>query len=506
MVIVNPGLPMVTSLLTAISSIFTKPLLRIGGSVISLATLLQVFGVLLLALMLTLMVKRVLTRMVLRRLGLRQGTRESIATITSYGIGGLLAIALLQAVGINLASLAVIAGSLGIGIGFGLQDIVRNVISGITLLIERQLEVGDFIEWQGLSGYVAEISLRSTVIRTITERYIIVPNSNLVGDKVINWTYHNTKGWVSLPIQVAHESDPVAVIEVLMDSAYLEETVSLERAPEVYFVGFSEYSLDFQLWVWVTQIDRKYITESSLRFIIEQNLRQHGIKLASPRMDLWQRNPSLVVRSSPEDYPQHATLQSPFPGEISGSSFNRPVSTRDLLRQVPYFQNCSEIELRKLIEVGFRRHLKMGEVLYHAGDPGNAFYIILAGALSYTVDGLNQSPTVLSASEFIGEFSLMLGIPRTVTVHAIEDTTVFAVSPQGFKKILKDQPQLYDLIVQAMGRHQEELSQQRLQLRRMGLLNTTEYDKNPVAWISKQLEKLFNLSSDTVPPPHTRSN
>ncbi|ASC74176.1 Small Conductance Mechanosensitive Ion Channel [Halomicronema hongdechloris C2206] len=490
------------TLLTAISSIFTTPLLRIGGSVISLATILQVLAVLLVVLTLTLIVKRLLTRVILKQLGLRQGTRESIATISSYGVGVLLAIALLQAVGINLASLAVVAGSLGIGIGFGLQDIVRNFISGITLLVERQLEVGDFIEWQGLSGYVAEISLRSTVIRTITERYIIVPNSNLVGDKVINWTYHHTKGWVSLPIQVAHESDPVAVIEVLMDSAYLEETVSHERAPEVYFVGFSEYSLDFQLWVWVTQIDRKYITESSLRFIVEQNLRQHGIKLASPRLDLWHRNPNLVVQSSLERYPHHVTLQAPFPDEMAGGSLKRPVSTRDLLRQISYFQNCSEIELRKLVEVGSRRHLKMGETLYQAGDPGNAFYIILAGALSYTVDGLNHAPTVLTTSEFIGEFSLMLGIPRTVTVHAIEDTTVFAVSPQGFKKILKDQPQLYELIVQAMGRHQEELSQHRLQLRHMGLLNTTEYDKNPVAWITKNLEKLFNLSNDVTPPTH----
>lgn len=477
------------SLIEQINSILNTPLIRIGTGSLTLSTIIQIVGVVFLVLTSTLGLKRVLSHWVLERLGLREGTRESIATIASYGIGTFLLLIVLQAIGINLATLTFIAGSLGVGIGFGLQDITRDFISGLTLLLEQKLKVGDFIEWEGKTGYVAEVSLRSTVIRTLTQRYIIIPNSSLMSNQVLNWTYRNSKGWISLPVCVMHESDPIVVIEVLMDSAYLEDSVSFEYPPEVYFVGFSENALEFSLWVWVNQIDKKHITESALRFVIEQNLRQHGIKLASPRLNVWQRNPNVIIQTSSENYSELAHLQQPESSTLS--TYSRPISTRDLLWQIPYFQNCTELELKKLVELGFRKHLKAGDTLFSEGDPGDAFYVILAGKLTYQIKGLNQSPVELGTGSFVGEFSLMLGIPRTVTVKAMEATTVFSMSPQGFSKLLHDQPHLYDLMVEEMGRHQEELSQQKRQLHNMGVLKAEEYDPNPVAWIRKRLEKLF---------------
>lgn len=464
--------------------------MRIGNSAISLGAIAQFLLILLIALVASLSLKQVLSNYVLGSIGLKQGTREAIATVTSYSLGTLLCIALLQAIGINLASLAVLAGSLGIGIGFGLQEITRNFISGLTLLIEQKLKVGDFIEWEGMSGYIIDISLRSTVVRTITQRHVVLPNSYLAGSQIINWTYQNPHGWVSIPISVTHESDPVQVIEVLMDSAYLEESVSYEYPPEVYFTGITRNSYDFHLWVWMKQIDKKYLTESSLRFIIEQNLRQHGLKLASPRLDVWQRNPSLVVNSSMENYDDHAILQ--MPQNLAVGQFTKPIPVRTLLKQISYFESCSEIELRKLVEIGHRRHLQLGEILYEEGAPGDAFYIILVGSVGYNVAG-QAAPTVLEAGQYIGEFSLMLNVPRTVTVRALEETTVFSISPQGFKKLLNDQPRIYDLIVKEMGKHRAELSMQQRRLQELGLLNPAEYDINPVAWVRKNLEKLFSL-------------
>lgn len=474
----------------SINNVLDYPLLRIGNSLVSLGAIAQFMLVLLIALVISLSLKQVLSNYVLGSIGLKQGTREAIATVTSYSLGTLFCIALLQAIGINLASLAVLAGSLGIGIGFGLQEITRNFISGITLLIEQKLKVGDFIEWDGMSGYIVDISLRSTVVRTITQRHIVLPNSHLVGNQIVNWTYQNPYGWVSIPISVAHESDPVQVIEVLMDSAYLEESVSYEYPPEVYFTGITHNSYDFHLWVWMKQIDKKYITESSLRFIIEQNLRQHGLKLASPRLDVWQRNPNVVIKSSPESYDEHAVLQQP--ANVIIGQFTKPVPVRTLLKQLSYFESCSEIELRKLVEIGHRRHLQVGEILYEEGGPGDAFYIILSGSVGYAIGG-QSSPTVLEAGQYIGEFSLMLNVPRTVTVKALEETTVFSISPQGFKKLLNDQPRIYDLIVKEMGKHRAELSMQQRRLQELGLINPAEYDINPVAWIRKNLEKLFSL-------------
>jgi potassium efflux system protein len=473
--------------LFAIQQFLDRPVLSLGGSVLTLSTIAQFLLTILIALSFAIGFKHLLANPILKRFGFKQGTRESISTITSYSLGTLLGLILLQTLGVNLASVAVLAGSLGIGIGFGLQEITRNFISGIALLVEQKLKVGDFIEWEGMSGYIIEISLRSTVIRTITQRHIVIPNSNLVGNQVINWTYQDTKGWVPINVSVTHESDPVIVIEALLDSAYLEETVSYEHPPEVYFTGFSPNSLDFVLWIWVNQVDLKHKTESSLRFIIDQNLRQHQIRLASPRYDLWHRNPNIVVQSSIDNYDKYSYLHQDTP--TLSESLPKPVAVRDLLRQISYFADCTTVELRKLVEIGHRRRLEAGEILFKKGDPGDAFYIILAGAVGYSL-GEHEKPTILNAGQFIGEFSLMLGTPRTVTVKALEETTVFAISPQGFKQILHSQPRLYDLIVQEMGRHEAELTQQERHLRQLGLINN-EYDKNPVAWVKKQLEKLF---------------
>ena len=171
-------------------------------------------------------------------------------------------------------------------------------------------------------------------------------------------------------------------------------------------------------------------------------------------------------------------------------------AVRDLLRKIPFFQKCTDIELRKLVEIGRRQRLKTSEILYREGDPGDAFYIILAGSVGYTFNNEEQEEkqtTVIRTGQFAGEFSLMLGVPRTVTVEALEETTVFVLSPQGFKKLLRDQPHLYDLLVQEMARHEAELSQQGRQLRAMGLINPEEYNRSPVDWIRKHLEKLFSL-------------
>lgn len=202
---------------------------------------------------------------------------------------------------------------------------------------------------------------------------------------------------------------------------------------------------------------------------------------------MWHRNPNVVLKSSVDNYLQHTDLQN-----ISSSFSNplpKPIATRDLLKAIPYFRDSSPVELRKLVEVGHRRRLESGEILFNEGEPGDAFYIILSGAVSYQLQGYKE-PTILKSGQFIGEFSLMLGVPRTVTVVAIEETTVFSISPGGFKQILQSQPKLYNCIVDAMGRHEDELTQQQRRLRELGLINS-EYDKNPVGWVKKQLDKLF---------------
>lgn len=289
--------------------------------------------------------------------------------------------------------------------------------------VQSDFSVGDYVEFNDLKGYITEISLRSTVIQTLTQIRIVVPNSDLATNRITNWTYNNAKGWVPIPINVTHESDPLLVIEVL-----------------------------------------------------------------SPRLDVWNRNPNIVIASDLKNYPQNSVLQQAPESNLGISS--KPIPVRDLLKQLPFFRNCTELELRKLVEIGYRKRLKPLEVLYQEGDPGDAFYLILAGSVSYTLENIPQT-TTMKTGQFVGEFSLMLNVPRTVTVKANEETTLFVLSPRGFKKLLRDQPHLYDVIVEEMARHEEELLQQGRQLRKLGLINSEEYNRSPVDWVRQHLEKLF---------------
>lgn len=268
---------------------FTTPI-PIGTYSVSISAILQLIIWVFIVLFLSRALKKFLKYRLLVRLGIDEGNREAMATIISYSSSMLGLIIVLQSTGFNLGSLLVVAGGLGVGIGFGLQEVTRNFISGLTLLIERKLKVGDFIEFDGMSGYVKEVSLRSTLIRTREGGDVVVPNSKLVENKVLNWSYDSYHARIQIPVGVAYNSDTVLVTETLLNAAYMEPAVLHEPPPKVMFKDFGDNALNFELWVWVNRIDREPFIRSSLNFIIEYNLRQNQITVPFPQRDLWIRN------------------------------------------------------------------------------------------------------------------------------------------------------------------------------------------------------------------------
>ncbi|OZH53901.1 mechanosensitive ion channel protein MscS, partial [Hydrocoleum sp. CS-953] len=142
---------------------------------------------------------------------------------------------------------------------------------------------------------------------------------------------------------------------------------------------------------------------------------------------------------------------------------------------------------------GYRKRLKPLNFLFHEGDPGDTFYIILSGSVEVFVEKINKHLTTLKAGKFFGELALMLGIPRTASVRAIEDTILFAIHKKGFEKILHENPELAEVIVQELAKHQEELSERQNELRTLGLVDAEEDDKNPVVWVRNRLKNLFDL-------------
>lgn len=478
-------------LLTGGSKTFTAPLFKIGQTPVSISSIVQLIVLLLIVVALVGALKNFLKRQLLVRVGIDEGNREAIATIISYAIGTLGFVIILQSIGFNLSSLPILAGGLGVGIGFGLQDATKNFVSGLTLLLERKLKVGDFVEFDGLTGYIKEISIRSTLIHIRDGGDVVVPNSKLVESRLLNWSYDSFSARIHIPIIVAHKSDPVLVTETLLKSAYMEIAVLHEPPPKVIFKKIGDSALEFDLRVWVNRIDLEPDIKSSLNFIIEYNLRQQGIAIPFPQRDLWLRNPEVLrqlSRSREESQDVLPLLEQPLTGQTS-----KPLAIRDLLRQVTYFQNLTDLELRQLIEIGYRQRLETSKILFREDEPGDAFYIILSGSVEVFVEKMNKHLTTLQAGNFFGELSLMLGIPRTATVRALEDTILFVINNKGFEKLLQEQPELAEQIVQELGKYQEELSERQQQLRELGLLDSAEDDKNLVAWVRKRLHKLFSF-------------
>jgi potassium efflux system protein len=470
---------------------FTNPV-DIAGTKLTVLDIAYLVIALVIVAIISRALRNILRNRLLAGMGIDAGNREAIATIISYTVGTLGSILVLQSTGFNVASLAVIIGGLGVGIGFGLQNLTKNFASGLTLLLERQIKVGDFIEFDGVSGHVKAISLRSTIIRTREGGDIVVPNENLIENRVLNWTYDGfLVGRIHLPVGVAYDSDPVLVTETLLQSAYMESAVLQDPAPHVNFRGFGDNSLNFELRVWIEPIDKEPDIRSSLNYLIEYNFRQQGIHIPFPQQDLWLRNPEVLYRQrslsksnrEPSQVPEIPNLTKP----------KNALTVKDLLRKVKYFQNFTELELRQLIEVGYRQRLRATDFLFHEGQPGDAFYIILSGSVEVFAEKVNKHLATLEAGQFLGELALMLGIPRTASVRALEETLLFAINRKGFSALLHQHPELAEEIVHELGKHQEELVERQKQLRELGLVDRSEDDNNLALWVRKRLKNLFNL-------------
>ena len=483
-----PLLNLLQQIWSSIVNVFTAPLFQLGDSALSLASFVQVIVTVLLVFYLIRQIRTVLANRILSRLNIDAHNREAIATIISYGLGVLGFIIILQTVGFNLASLAVLAGGLGVGIGLGLQSLTVNFVSGINLLLARKLRVGDYVALEAMEGYIQEISLQSTVIRTRDGANVVVPNHQLSDSRVINWSYDNYTGRLHLPVGVAYGSDLVLVTEVLLDCAYSSPHVVSEPIPKVIFLAFGSSSIDLELRVWVKQIDLAPDIKSDLYFAMEDGLRRHGVKIPFPQLDLWvQPTPQSVnLPSSALDKELGTMLP------MAAIAPPNPVqSLKSLLQQVDYFQHLSDVQLRQVIESGYRQHLNDQETLFRENDPGNAFYIILDGCVEVLSETLNKTLTTLSAGQFFGELSLMLGVPRSATVRAIAPTHLFVINQQGFRQLLAEHPNIYDVIVQELRSHQEELAARQKQLRELGLIDLAEDDVNLMVWVQNRLKRLF---------------
>jgi small-conductance mechanosensitive channel len=242
------------------------------------------------------LLRRKVTMRVLKRTHIDAGLQYAIARISGYVIivfGFYLA---LNAVGINLSSLAVVAGAIGIGIGFGLQNIIQNFIAGLIILAERPIALGDRVEVGGVSGTISKIELRSTEIISTDNISTIVPNSNFITNPVTNWSHGDPRVQIRIPFGVAYGTDLDKLKRVMLEVGAGNHDTLKEPAPRLFFVAFGDSSLNFELGVWtrtMTHSPRTYI--SDLNFAIEHKLRENDIEMPFPQRDLHLRSGSFVA-------------------------------------------------------------------------------------------------------------------------------------------------------------------------------------------------------------------
>ena len=214
------------------------------------------------------------------------GLQNTTITVTGY-IGFIIAfLTASNALGLNMANLAIVAGALSVGIGFGLQTIFNNFVSGIILLFERPFKVGDWVTVGGNEGIVKKIKVRSTELETFSKISLIVPNSVMIGDTVQNFTLHDATGRVTIPIGVAYGSDTEKVKSLLLECAQKHDNITKFPEPHVLFNGFGDSSLDFELRCFLNNVMNRLSTASDLRFAIDKAFREHNIEIPFPQRDV----------------------------------------------------------------------------------------------------------------------------------------------------------------------------------------------------------------------------
>ncbi|WP_238119529.1 MULTISPECIES: DUF3772 domain-containing protein [unclassified Xanthobacter] len=273
--------------------------IRIGTATITLTGVLYAAGMLLVGLAVARGLQRWISVSFLPRTGLEPSLQSSISTIVGY-VGVIIAIMVsMSELGLNLENLALLAGALSVGIGFGLQAIVSNFVSGLILLAERPIRVGDTINVKGEEGYVRRISVRSTEIETFDRASVIVPNSDLITGMVKNWTHANTTGRVIITVSVAYDADPEEVRDILVGCACTHPQVLQTPPPRVFLTKFSEMGMVFELRCVVANVDYSLTVRSDLHFQLLAKFRAAGIGMASQPWASLARAPADLVPPRP---------------------------------------------------------------------------------------------------------------------------------------------------------------------------------------------------------------
>jgi len=273
--------------LNSVWDLLQKPIFTVGGEGISIISFFYFLVVIAFSIILSRLFNRFMRRNIYSKTEIEQGAQYTLSRLIRYGavtIGFLIG---LQMIGFDLSVLAVFGGLFGVGIGFGLQNIFSNFASGLILLLERPIQVGDIVEIDGVLGKVEEIRFRVAIVNTYDNESIIVPNSDLVSKQVTNWSYGgDTSVRLRIPIGVDYGTDIEKVEDILLDISQEQERVLEDPPPQVFFKEHADSSLNFELRVWIAHPKDRIAVRDAIRRRIDKRFNQAGIGIPFPQTDV----------------------------------------------------------------------------------------------------------------------------------------------------------------------------------------------------------------------------
>jgi len=267
-------------------NIFDREIFRLGETPITIITIIQLILIIAVFFVVSKLLCRFLRRRILSRLGLDDGVQYTILRLSHYLMMVFGILTALNLLGIPLTGLAVVFGLVGVGIAFGLQNITSNFVSGIILLFERPINVGDYIDVGETSGRVISINMRSTTVVTLDNITLIVPNSQFIENTITNWSVEDPKIRAIISIGVAYGSDTELVTDILLKIAESHPKILSDPKSSVLFKEFGDSSLNFDLRVWILNAIERFDIISDLNYAIDAAFRENNINIPFPQRDV----------------------------------------------------------------------------------------------------------------------------------------------------------------------------------------------------------------------------
>ena len=277
--------------MTTVKNLFQYQLFSVNQTSVTLSSLMVFLLVMLGIFLLNVALRRLLANRLLQHVNFPDGTKYTMTRIAQYLLWVFGAIIAFQLIGIDLSGLAVIFGFLSVGIGFGLQNLTSNFISGIILLFEQHIKVGDRVTVANTEGDVVEINIRSTTIRSLNNIAIVVPNSEFISSTVINWSHGDPKTRLEIDVGVSYSSDLDAVISSLLEAAREHSHVLSNPEPKAWLLEFGDSAWNMRLLAWVKDPQGRRQVHSDINCAIVKKFRANGVEIPFPQRDLHVRSP-----------------------------------------------------------------------------------------------------------------------------------------------------------------------------------------------------------------------